>query len=121
MDDLISRQAAIDEMSKMYHAAEKWLQETKDDTIKARAESCMATLVEMKLRAEKLPSAERRGKWIEKHHAYSDEEMPIEEWQSARCSVCGKYHTTPYLYYFTEYKFCPNCGAKMITDKDDTQ
>lgn len=56
--DTISRAEAIDEMREMYHAAEKWLQEAEDDTIKARAESCMATLVEMKLRAEKLPSAE---------------------------------------------------------------
>ena len=64
---------------------------------------------------EHAPTIEERktGKWLEKHHAYSDEEMPIEEWQSAKCSVCGKYHTTPYLYYFTEYSFCPSCGAKM--------
>jgi len=39
-------------------AAEKWGQEADDDVIKARAESCMASLVEMKLRIEKLPSAQ---------------------------------------------------------------
>lgn len=61
MDDLISRQAAIDSLANMYRAAEKWGQEADDDVIKARAESCMASLVEMKLRIEKLPSAQR---WI---------------------------------------------------------
>ena len=58
----------------------------------------------------------RRGRWIERHHAYSDEESPIEEWQSAKCSVCGKYHTTPYMYYFTDYHYCPHCGAKNVED-----
>lgn len=56
MSDLIDRQAAIDDMNNMYQAAEKWGREAADDVIKARAESCMATLVEMKLRIEQLPS-----------------------------------------------------------------
>lgn len=58
MDDLINRQAAIDALKNMYHAAEKWGEEASDDVIKARAESCMASLIEMKLRIEKLPSAQ---------------------------------------------------------------
>ena len=65
-DDLISRQDVIDELKAMYlyHASEKWREEASDDTIKARAESCMASLVEMKLRIEKLPSAQPEQKWI---------------------------------------------------------
>ncbi len=35
------------------------------------------------------------------------------EMQSARCSCCGLYHTTPYMYCFKDYRYCPNCGAKM--------
>ena len=57
-DDVISRQAAVEEMKNMYHAAEKWGEEASDDVIKARAESCMASLIEMKMRIEKLPSAQ---------------------------------------------------------------
>ena len=59
-----------------------------------------------------LPSAERVGEWIEKER-HEDEDTHITEWQSAKCSVCGKYLTTPFMYYFTDYPYCPSCGAKM--------
>ena len=51
----------------------------------------------------------KKGQWEEK----SVFEDSIQEWQSARCSVCNKYHTTPYLYYFDNFNYCPNCGALM--------
>ena len=50
-----------------------------------------------------------RGKWEEREVLQGI----IEEWQSAKCSVCGKYHTVPYTYYFSTYNFCPHCGADM--------
>lgn len=58
------------------------------------------------------PTIEERktGKWLERKVS---SENVIDEWQSARCSVCGKYHTTPYMYYFDSFSFCPNCGARM--------
>lgn len=55
----------------------------------------------------------KKGKWIERHHAYADEEKVIEEWQSCKCSICGRYDTRPYLYYFSEPRFCSWCGADM--------
>ena len=51
----------------------------------------------------------KHGRWEEK----TVSNCRIDEWQSARCSVCGRYHTTPYLYYFTDYKYCPTCGTPM--------
>ena len=59
-----------------------------------------------------MPTIEERkkGKWLERE--VSDSKC-IEEWQSAKCSVCGRYHTTPYMYFFHEDNFCPNCGADM--------
>lgn len=57
-----------------------------------------------------------QGEWQEKEvfGEYNDDvHHYVSEWQSARCSVCGKYHTTPYAYYFNEYNFCPSCGARM--------
>ena len=68
------------------------------------------------------PTIEERktGKWIERHHAYADEEKAIEEWQSCKCSVCGRYDTRPYLYYFSEPRFCSWCGADMRGKQNDS-
>lgn len=74
-------------------------------------------------RIKRLPSAGRpQGEWIEKEifGEYNDDvHHYVSEWQSARCSVCGKYHTTPYAYYFDEYNFCPSCGAQMKGADDE--
>ena len=52
------------------------------------------------------------GRWIERN--ISDvSDCGFDAIQFAKCSCCGLYHTTPYAYYFTNYKYCPNCGAKM--------
>ena len=68
--------------------------------------------VAYKSQIDDLPTIEERktGKWEERKVS---SEKVIEEWQSARCSACGRYHTTPYMYYFDNYSFCPNCGARM--------
>lgn len=60
----------------------------------------------------------KNGEWVEKE-VFQNRDYPICEWQSARCSVCGKYHTTPYEYYFDNFNYCPNCGSKMITKNED--
>ena len=52
------------------------------------------------------------GKWEQKEIINLDD-TTIEQMQSACCSVCGKYHTTPYSYYFSEYNYCPSCGARL--------
>ena len=56
------------------------------------------------------------GEWTEKEVI---QDKVIEEWQSARCSNCGRYHTTPYMYYFDDYDFCPNCGAMMKGERNE--
>lgn len=57
--------------------------------------------------------------WIDKSVIHREEaEKVIEEWQSAKCSYCGLYHTTPYMYYFYEFKYCPNCGKEMEVDHE---
>lgn len=61
----------------------------------------------------------RRGKWLER--GVSENGNAIDQWQSAKCSYCGRYHTTPYMYYFTEYNYCPHCGTKMVKGEDDEQ
>ena len=52
------------------------------------------------------------AEWLERE-VVSVRKSGIEEVQVAKCPYCQRYHTTPYMYYFTEYKFCPNCGKKI--------
>ena len=54
-----------------------------------------------------------RGKWIEKTVAENPKAAGIEEWQSCKCSNCGRYDTRPYMYYFSEPNYCSWCGADM--------
>ncbi len=58
-----------------------------------------------------------RGEWLNMERIEDDKAEYITEWQQAQCSVCHKWHTTPYMYFFTHYDFCPNCGAEMGGDK----
>ncbi len=58
------------------------------------------------------------GEWEHKEVIWGEEAKAVEEWQSARCSNCGRYHTTPYHYYFNDYDFCPHCGAWMKGGND---
>lgn len=55
----------------------------------------------------------KRGKWIEKEVMSVNESKAIDEWQSCRCSVCGRYDTRPYMYYFSNPNYCSWCGAEM--------
>ena len=58
----------------------------------------------------KIEQEPKVGEWLEKE---VNSDKVIEEWQSARCSVCDRYHTTPYMYYFSHYDYCPHCGTRM--------
>ena len=108
-DDLISRAAALDAIDNM-----KPMQGNMEQlAMKALCWAAVKTIQPV----DAVPV--KHAVWKERHHAYSDEEAPIEEWQTAKCGKCGKYHTTPYLYYFTDYAYCPNCGAKMDGDKNE--
>ena len=86
MDDLISRQAAIDEMAELQGRA----------STKAEFKGISKAWKRIK----KLPSAQPeriRGRWIEKPHVHG----------VAYCSLCD------YELHTNDTNFCPNCGAKM--------
>ena len=73
-------------------------------------DACIASIVN----APTVSADDVQGKWEDKEvFNETDDDHIVDEWQSARCSVCGKYHTTPFMYYFDDFNFCPNCGAKM--------
>ena len=64
----------------------------------------------------KVQSAQpKKGKW-EEIKVFPASEIEL---QSARCSACKRYHTTPYLYNYTHYNFCPHCGARMANEDDN--
>ena len=103
-EDAVSREAL---RKAMYHRAF----ETDGDTMWQSGCWVRYRAVEQVIKESPSVTPKRKtGKWEEK--AVSDEKV-IDEWQSARCSACGKYHTAPYMYYFNNYNFCPNCGARM--------
>lgn len=93
-DDTISRQVAIDAL---------WKINNEQDSVYYT--SAIHSAVDA---IESLPSAERRGRWIEEYSANHFQ---------AKCSACGEstlygitYDLEGNAYYMN---YCPNCGAKM--------
>ncbi len=109
MDDLISRKAAIEAMRECWRRVNQFAKPFEANRIM----DCIKAVKELPT-VDAVPEA--HGQWTERHVDYASD-CAIDEVQTVKCSVCGLYHTTPYLYSFTDYKFCPNCGAKM---KEDT-
>lgn len=99
MDDLISRQAAIDVL---------------EERLQANGYSNVALVSELNRSIGylmRLPSAERHGRWIKKYRG------------NYLCSVCGAWYRTT-----DDYgniidgemlaKYCEDCGAKMDGDTE---
>lgn len=65
---------------------------------------------------ERLPSAERKGKWIEMG-------TNKDGTHNIKCSKCGEgYKTRGHARSIatkTKYKFCPNCGSDNRGEEDD--
>lgn len=62
----------------------------------------------------------KKGEWIEREVTHIDDleaKDIITAWQSCKCSVCGRYDTKPYMYYFNAPKYCGWCGAVMEVSK----
>ena len=100
MNDLISRQAAIDAfLTELTKRERKNLLHTWS-TVEVKY-----FVVDM---LEKSPSAQRTGRWI-----YNDEAYPGgNPYGHYECDQCGEYvpHKTNY---------CPNCGADMRGEQDE--
>ena len=94
MDDLISRQAAIDAIVDRCDMA-KWSRDPK-------TEELVWTL-------EKLPSAQKRGEWV-----YCEDMYGVDGY---RCDKCGFHapwdYTHKFIDFIKDYHYCPKCGARM--------
>ena len=111
-DDLISRNKTVQLIYDAYKSVNKM--DIPDEKKLIAMTDILQTAIGISMPAERpalrLGRWTKRGKWLE---CDVFDEHNITEWQSAKCSVCGHYHTTPYLYSFSYYNFCPTCGADM--------
>lgn len=96
MDDLISRQAAIDALGDMPMS---WA----DTDAEIQAQEDWQQHLEALLN---LPTAEKKGKW-ERHYSRPNVYADL-FWH---CSECGYKNDENYAPVF--HHFCPNCGARM--------
>lgn len=96
MDELISRQAAIDAMDECYWSI------MGDEPPKLDEKT--ALYVDLKQAVKRLPTAEpRKGKWI-----YDPELYPMGgAYGHYECDQCGEWIRGSMTNY------CPNCGARM--------
>lgn len=106
MDDLISRQAAID-------ALYDWSEHSMTD---AEAWHIRQVIGDIK----SMPSAQperKTGKWIERNPQNSDKCRLIE------CDQCGFSHivgfNVPYEHWIENRNFCERCGADMRGEHED--
>lgn len=119
MDDLISRQALLDEIKKQYYVLselqnEAEMQEDKDYYEARIAElfGCVA-IVSAALTVDAEPV--RHGYWQINDDNWS-------ELTECLCSACHEQFTFE-MYdseeHYLRYKYCPNCGAKMDAKEDE--
>ena len=98
-NDTISRQAAIDALTHFTNLS--W------DKLKIMYP--MLTVI------EELPSAERRGRWINGNEGI---------WNAVilpKCSICGEtfYEMNVNINGEYPYNYCPNCGASMMDEVEE--
>ena len=107
MNDLISRQAAIDAINDSHFPGAPYVD----------------TGINIALRIiHDLPSVQperKTGKWIKEHIDITDKEHP-KSFRFHRCSVCN--HVAAPALFVDEEKwlsYCPHCGAYMKGGEDD--
>lgn len=98
MDDLISRQSAIDAL---LHNQEVYSNNFGDDAIDKYT---VAIIDNDAQTIAQLPSAQRKGKWI-----------ATQEWggRNYSCSCCKFSFMVETCMLEPLWNFCPNCGAEM--------
>ena len=99
MDDLIERQAAIEEINNICPVDTEY-----DCTLLDR--------VDVRCALSDLPSAQpdrKKGNWI-----YGEDEYGIDGYH---CDKCGFFvpwdYAHKFISYIEDYNFCPSCGADM--------
>jgi len=101
MSDLISRQAAIDEIDEWIKA---FLENGHNESA-ADARLIQDGIIQ-------LPSAQKKGEWIPQDYNEKTGYITTAVYYHPKCSECG---------YSGDYgmNFCPNCGADMRGNSND--
>lgn len=98
--DCISRQEAVDSMCELMH---HWFGGDPKDEIR-----------EIKRELGKLPAVEperKKGQWLTSDDMY----------ETGVCSVCKYDSQEPISYTITMFKYCPNCGADLRDEQDESE
>ena len=97
-DDLISRQAALEEIQGFYPP--KVSNESEAETINRVGWECAINCIEAYLRTVKPVDPVQHGKWVP-----SRQDAPM--FGAHYCSLCGTRCVD------IRHNYCPNCGARM--------
>lgn len=92
-NDLISRQAAIDDLREYKVGPSHFCDESEIECFNDGIDTAISVLAT-------LPSAERRGRWVKDEFG-------------SRCGACGLYAYRDKFDKPWESPYCPNCGARM--------
>ena len=112
MSDYISREAVINQMRE-WQAQLMKTYGPNDEYVR-----CLDSTI---YNVEQIPAADVRpvvkGKWIEKEHTLHDGTLGY----SITCSACGEVFTEVDLRCVPKKtNFCPNCGASMYNEEEQT-
>lgn len=59
-----------------------------------------------------MPSAEKTGKWVKDNNLYRCTAC------NNLCAVAGWANSIPEEQMYKAFKYCPNCGARMVDDNE---
>lgn len=111
MMDLIDRSEVQYKMIEILPEADslEWYEQARPDEVKDLVDELYSIVLNV-IRIDAQPV--KHGRFVFEKGDY------INTVDGYRCTSCGEtYHTK--VPYFSEYKFCPNCGAKMDGDADE--
>lgn len=105
MSDLISRQAAVDEVHGAIYEFFDICDDDEESPMTYKDEKLLELNKAITIRIKQLPPAEKTGKWL------IPQRRGVMSWNEkayAECSVCHEV-----IFNARSMKFCPQCGARM--------
>lgn len=109
-EDAISRQAVIDGIEELKKSP--WATDKRGNGFEYLITEALDVVAELCVKQEPpIKPQPKTGHWI------GIDEEPHEDYECNRCGYVVSTYTAN-IEPHTEYKYCPNCGAKMQEDKE---